>query len=305
MLSKKQVITLAVETTYNTSANPTASDAMLVEEVQFSYAETNMIERSPIKATLGKEQSIFGGTLGQVQFTAEIKGSGAAGTAPEIGQALRCVGMAETIVASTSVTYALASESLESCTIDFYQDGKQRRLTGCVGTCSLAGEVGQIGKITFTFTGHVAEENDVAMITPTYDATVPPALIAGAFDVSGFAASISSLSLDLNNAIVFPKDLSSNDGFGQLRITDRDVAGSFDPEQVLIATNDFVQHWKDGTRRSITTGVIGSTAGNRYQLTIPNAYYREMADGERDGILTHEIGFGAWGDDNALSLQFT
>ncbi|MCK7495178.1 MAG: hypothetical protein MZW92_31855 [Comamonadaceae bacterium] len=44
----------------------------------------------------------------QLTFDVEIKGSGAAGTAPELGVLLKGCGFGETVVAVTSVTYAPA-----------------------------------------------------------------------------------------------------------------------------------------------------------------------------------------------------
>lgn len=305
MLTKREIIAIAIESTYNTPVVPAASDALLVEDVGFNYEGARMVERAPIKPTLGKEKSIFAGTLGQVTFTAEIKGSGTAGTAPEIGKALRCCGMGETIVASTSVTYEPVSEAIESCTIYYYQDGKLRRLSGCRGTWELSGNVGEIPKISFTFTGHIDGEVDAALISPTYDATVPAPFLNAGFDVGGFAAEISTFSLSIGNEISTPPSASSPDGFGEIRIGDRDVAGGFDPEMELNSVQNYVQDWKDGTSKVITTGVIGSTAGNRYQVTINEGYYREVSDGDRDNIRTNEIGFGCDGDDNSFEIAFT
>ena len=305
MLTKRELIALKIESTYNTDSAPTAIDAMLVENVSPSYEGARLVERNPIKPTLGKEQSIHAGNLIQLTFDAEMKGSGVAGTAPEIGQALRACGFGETIVASTSVTYEPVSESIESCTIYYYQDGKLQVITGARGTVELNMTVGDKPMASFTFTGHDAGDSDAALISGTYDNTVPPPVINGSFDVGGFAAVISALSFNLGNEVVTPPDFNSPDGYSEVFISDRDMSGSFDPEYTLKATQDWIADWKNGVNKLITTGVIGSAAGNRIQLDILQAYYRELGQGDRDSIRTLDIGFGAVGDDNAMNLIFT
>ncbi|WP_205859290.1 hypothetical protein, partial [Pleionea sediminis] len=121
----------------------------------------------------------------------------------------------------------------------------------------------------------------------------------------GFPAVISALSINLNNSIVMPPDLSAPDGFGEIRIADRDVKGSFDPEMVLASQHDFISDWKSGNKREIFTGAIGTTPGNIYEMHLPETYYQELADGDRDGIRTLDIGFGTDANDNELSLLFT
>jgi hypothetical protein len=88
-------------------------------------------------------------------------------------------------------------------------------------------------------------------------------------------------------------------------IVDRDVVGSFDPEATLAAIKDFDAEWKANTSGPLTTGPIGATDGNILQLDCPTVAYRELGPGDRDGIRTKEIGFGAHGDDAAFTLAFT
>ena len=90
-------------------------------------------------------------------------------------------------------------------------------------------------------------------------------------------------------------------------ITGRDGGGSLNPEHVLIATHDFVDKFRKGTAMALTTGFIGGTAGNIMQLTMPAISYREAAPGDRDGVRTLELTYGAAessGDDD-FSLIFT
>ena len=304
-LIKRELVLVEIESTYGTDPTPVGTDAVLVENVSWSHAGARMAERNPIKSTLGKEQSIYAGTLMEMSFDIEIKGSGTAGTAPEIGKLLRACGMGETIVASTSVTYAPISTAMESITVYFYEDGSRYILTGGRGTVSFAMATGEVGKASVTITGHIASPTDVALATPSYNSTVPSAMISVPFSAGGYSAVINSLSLDIGNEIATPGDISAADGYSEIIITDRDPSGSFDPEQTLIATADFIGDWKAGTSLNITTGAIGATGGNIYTLTAPTSFYREVSPSDRDGLRTMDITFGCAGDDAAFSLAFT
>lgn len=316
MLKKREVILAKIESAYGVDATPAAAtDAVFVEDPSWSHTGARMVERPGIRASLGQLQQVFAGTLMQVSFSCELKGPGAAYSAtvrPEIDPLLRACAMAAAVVTTLgaeTVTYTPLSTtgSIESCTIYFYRDGKRFILTGCRGTAEFSLDTGAIGKVKFTFTGHVAAEADVAVPTPTYDTTVPPPVKGGAFAIGAYSAIVKSLMVNLNNTIATPPNLSASDGYGEVRVTQRDVAGSFDPEDVLVATYPFVANWKAGTTAAIATGTIAGAQYNQYSFALPAVYYRELAPGDRDGVLTLAATFGAAesaGDDE-VSLLFS
>jgi len=293
MLVKKSVLLVKPEVTYNVDPVPdAANDAVKVENLSFGPASQKMVEQANVKNTLGKEKSLFGTYLMQVSFDVLVKGSGTAGTAPEYGPLLRACGLSETIVALTSVTYAPASEDLESAAIYIYDDGKLYKLTGCTGNVAFAGEAGGAGKFTFTITGHAASRSDAALVSPTLDATEAPIIKSAGFTIDTYAAVISALNFDMGNQVIMPPDINASDGFGVIQITDRDINGTIDPEDVLIATNDFIADWEAGTEMALSTGVIGGTAGNQFQISMPAVSYRDASLGDRDGIRTMSLPFG-------------
>jgi hypothetical protein len=306
MLVKREVIAVKIESVYNTDPTPDATNAILVETIDPSYEGVRMLPRAPLKSSLGKEQSIHAGNLIKIGFSVEVKGSGTAGTAPEIGVALRGCGLDETIVASTSVTYEPVSDSLESVTVYYYHDGKLQKATGCRGNIEFSFSVDDKVMATFEFTGHDAGDSDVTLLVGTYDSTVPPPFVDVAFATGSYSAVISALNLNLGNEVATPPDANASDGYSEIIIVDRDVTGSFDPEHTLKATEDWIADWKNGTSKNIVTGSIGSTAGNIFALTIPTAYYNDAPGfADRDGLRTLEIPFGAVGDDAAFDLAFT
>lgn len=308
MLKTRAVLLAKVESTYNTDATPVAgTDAVLVEGLGFSWEGARMAERNPVRASLGKVKPVFAGTLGQIKFDVEIKGSGAAGTAPELGPLLKGCGFSETIVALTSVTYKHASGGGSSLTIYFYEDGLLYKMTGARGQPSASLKTGEIGKLSFTFVGHVTGPIDTALPTATYNSAVPPPVIAAAFSMDSYSAVVSKVDFDWGLAIAKPDNISATDGYGEIRITGRNVTGSVDPEATLVAAYDWITKWKSSASYALATGVIGATAGNKYAVNMPAVVYTEVGDGDRDGILTREIKFQAvesTGDDE-ISLAFT
>jgi len=125
--------------------------------------------------------------------------------------------------------------------------------------------------------------------------------------MGGFAAVINALTWDQSNTLAMPPDISATDGFAEIQITQRDPNGSYDPESELLAVDDPHQDLIDGTVLALTTGVIGGTLGNRYQIDMPGVSYRDLSPGDRDGIRTYDVPFGmaeSTGDDE-VTIVFT
>lgn len=382
LLKSREVILAKVETNYGIDPGlSAANDAVLVENPAWSYEGARMYERNPMHATLAPFKPIFAGSLMSITFDVEIKGSGSAGVAPEVGVLLLGCGCSETVVGGTSVTYKQVSSGHQSLTIHYYSDGVWHAITGARGTFSLAMNNGEVGKLSFTFTGHTkmrgtvvsatsttvvlpstfsatnnaydgrtisiisglgagqsktisnyvgstktctvttwttnpdstsvfAIDNgpaDIALPSGTYDSTVPAPLIGLGFSVGSFAAVVTKLAVDAGITVAQPGDISSPDGFGEIKITARKTTGSIDPEMTLVATKDFIGQWKAGTSLALDSGVVGVTAGNRYRVQGPALVYTGAAKGDRDGVSTLEMPcmFAEVSGDDELTLAFT
>lgn len=384
LLKKRQVVLFGIETTPGQDPDLTAAaNAIKVEEPSWANEDASMIERPATKNLMSPEQQIFGGSLMTVTFSTEVKGSGTAGTPPEIDPLLRCCGLGVTNVPATSDTYAPVSTGREYGTLYYYEDGMLRKLHGCQADFTMSMEAGGKIMMEWTISGHqmsygatqsatgttiVIDANasgqddtynsqniqiisgagagddltaitdyaggtntvtvdswpngtpdntsvyvihggpiDVAVVSPTYDSAVPVGLKGVPLTIGAYSAAVANLELALNNEIAKPKNIVSPDGFGQLEITGRDPSGSFDPLVTLRATKDWENEWRSGQQQAIDTGLIGNTAGNRFRLQVPKAYYREIGGADREGIATYEIGYGSTytsGDDE-FSIAFT
>jgi len=310
MLDRRAVILVKDESVYNTDSAPVAgTDAIMSEDFTWSFSNSRMHQRKPVRATLAAMKPIYAGTLITVSGKTEIKGSGAAGTAPEIAPLMRASGWGETIVASTSVTYKPTSTqaNIKSSTMYFYDDGLLLKITGARGKTNVDLSVGSVGYLMWEFTGHFVSVTDVALPSATYDSSVPAALLNVPFAADTYAAVIAKLAFDLGVEVSMPESMAATDGYGEITIVGRNVTGSFDPARVLKATYDFIGKWQTGAAMALDTGLIGGTAGNRYQLTMPAFAYTEVGRGNRNNVGTYEMKFAAAesaGDDE-VSLAFT
>ncbi len=287
--------------------NP-ATDAILVSNPSFSYVDVRMLSRPVKKSTLGQLPQVYAGALVQLTFDVELKGSGTAGTPPELAHFLVACGMAEAIAPGVSVTYSMATEGQQYITLHYWQDGKKKVIEHAVGTASFNLAAGQFGIVSFTFKGHEGTEVDeVYPAAASYDATVPVPYKNAAFSIGGYAASVSAITFDLGGTLSVPSSVSSADGYGDVHIPERDIVGSLDPLDVLLATHDFVADWKAGTKMALDTGLVGSTAGNRYRVTMPAVCFRSVTQADREALRALDIAFGMHetsGDDQ-LSIVFT
>lgn len=306
MLIERAQIAAKTEDVEGTAETPAAGDALLVFNPKFDPV-IEQHKRNPVRSTLSHLASVSGKRMATLEFDVELKGSGTAGTAPEYGDLLKACGFSETIVESTSVTYAPASSSIPSITISLYEDGLLKKLWGARGTVDLMLEDGKPGMFHFSFTGADFSITDAALLSgASYQSAVPQPFMNASFQVSSYSAIIEKLALDINNKLALRPSVNASSGHLSAAITDRDPKGSIDPEMVLVATEDFFGDWRSGTTAAMTA-TIGATAGNIATITAPALRYTKLSDAERDGIRTLGLDFDlcmSSGDDE-LSIALT
>lgn len=298
-LIKRELVQAEIESTYGTDPTPAATDSVLVRNITHGADRLRMVRRGAIRTSLGELQQIYGGMLQAISFECEVKGSGAAGTAPEIAPLLRACGLLETVNAGVSVVYAPRSSSIESCTIHYYEAGAgantqvRHILNGCRGNLELVYTAGDILLARFTMLGkRAANPTDQTLPTPTYDSTVPVAIrgmstTIGA--VSGLV--IQNYTLNLNNEVAVTDDVNDAEGFGQIFIGGRDPTIELNRHNELVAT---IAPWADltaGTARAFATGNLGPV-GNRVTLAAGQMHYRGLTKGDDNGVRTVASTFG-------------
>jgi len=243
-----------------------------------------VVERELVRPYLGNFEQLLGNQHVEVTFEVELAGSGTAGTAPKWGPIFRSCGMGETIVASTSVTYAPVSSGFESCTLYFDNDGIRHKVTGCRGTFSMSCEVNAIPTLSFTMMGIYNAPTDTSLPTATYTNQATPVLFrqgnTSSFSIFGYSGILQALSLDIANENIYRELIG---GTKEVLLTDRKPAGEVTVEAVSLATHDFFSD-ATGTSTGSLSFTHGTVAGNIVAFSSPQTDLGSPAYADQDGI---------------------
>jgi hypothetical protein len=285
LLTRKRLILLETESTYGTDPTPTGVDAVLVRDLNITPLQSDVVSRDLVRPYLGASEQLLANTRVECTFSVELAGSGTAGTAPRYGKALLACGMSETIVATTSVTYAPVSASFGSCTIYYNIDGVLHKVTGARGTFTINGAVGEIPTIDFTFTGIYNTPTDTALPAVTYGDQATPVVFKNGnttgFELLSYAGCLQSVSFDVGNTLVYRELVGCTK---QVLLTDRASTGSVTLEAVTMATkNYFTAALTDGTLGNLLFQ-HGQTAGNIIDFVSTRVDIGDVSYSDQDGI---------------------
>lgn len=293
LLTRKRLILAKAETTYGTDSTPAGADAVLVRNLEITPVESDIVSRDLVRPYLGNSPQLLAQTRVGITFQVELAGSGAAGTAPRFGALLKACGMSETIVATTSVTYAPVSTSFSSATIYFNNDGVLHKATGCRGTFSMNCEVGQIPTIDFTMTGIYNAPTDTAAPTVTYSNQASPVIFkagnTSGFSLLGYSGCLMSTTFDMANEIVYRELVGCSK---QVLLTNRAPSGTAVIEAPTIAAKDFFAIAQNDTTGSLTF-THGTAAGNTVQFTAGQVDITQPTYSDSDGIQMLNLPFVA------------
>lgn len=285
LLTRKRLILLESEATYGTDPTPTGVDAILVRDLSITPLQSDTVGRDLVRPYLGASEQLLANTRVQCTFSVELAGSGTAGTAPRYGKALLACGLSETIVATTSVTYAPVSSSFGSATIYYNIDGVLHKVTGARGTFTINGTVGQIPTIDFTFTGIYNTPTDTALPSVTYGDQATPVIFKNGnttgFELLSYAGCLQSVSFDIGNSLVYRELVGCTK---QVLLTDRAATGSVTLEAVTMATkNYFTAALTDASLGNLLFQ-HGQTAGNIIDFASTRIDIGDVSYGDQDGI---------------------
>jgi len=130
------------------------------------------------------------------------------------------------------------------------------------------------------------------MLTGTSEPSrVPPQLFSALFGLSDntdFTPVFNSFSLSSGNDVQLRRDANSSTGILSAKIVSRAGSGEWDPEDVLVATEDY-EGKLVGNTTFATSCEVGSTAGNSFVLHAPKAQYADLGKGERSGNVVNNI----------------
>ena len=308
LLSRKRLILVKTESTYGTDSSPVGTDALLVRNLDITPLSGDIVSRDLIRPYMGNYDQLIAQNSVAINFEVELAGSGTAGTAPKYDAILKACGLAATIVASTSVTYAPVSASFSSATIYFNVDGVLHKLTGCRGSMTMSCAVGAIPTLAFNLTGVYNAPTDTAQPSVTYSAQATPLVFregnTSSFSFFSYSGVLQSVDFNLANDLVYRELVG---GTKETLITDRKPAGTVMIEAPTIATKDFF-----ATALASSTGNLtflhGTTAGNRVTFTASQVDVLNPTYQDQDSIMMLSVPYVAIpssaGNDE-FSLAFT
>jgi hypothetical protein len=279
-----------------------------VRNLEITPVEADVVSRDLIRPYLGNSPQLLANTRVSITFQVELAGSGTAGTAPRFGAILQACGLSETIVATTSVTYAPVSSAFSSATIYFNNDGIRHVLTGCRGTFTLTGEVGAIPTLDFTMIGIYNAPTDTALPSTTYSAQASPLIFkqgnTSAFSFFSYSGCLQSVSFDMANETVYRELVGCTK---EVLITNRAPSGAVMIEAPDLAAKDFFSIAQTETTGNLTF-LHGTTAGNRATFTAAQCDISNPTYGDQDGVQMLNIPYVAVPTtvgNNEVSIAFT
>lgn len=151
----RQLLLAKKEVTYGVDPTAATANTVLAENVQYKLLDTR-VTPDPAKPGVGPVASHVYGEHCEVSFEIPFAGSGVAGTAPKWGPLMKACGWAETVVAVTSVTYALMANPLIADSMNLvWRDGNRRlhMVSGFRGRVGMKLTAGQRPMLTFTGKG--------------------------------------------------------------------------------------------------------------------------------------------------------
>jgi len=286
LLKRNAALLAKIESTYGTDPTPSgAANAILVRSLDISPQETKTVARDVWRPYLGNSENLPGTVSAKATFEIELAGSGVPGTAPAWGPVLRACAFAETIIASTSVTYKPVSTAFESVTVYFNVDGVLHKITGSRGTVSFELAEGAIPVMKFEFTGVYNTVVDAALPTVTLTAFQKPLPVnrtnTPTFSLHGYSAVMEKLSINMANAVAFRSLIG---GIEQVVLTDRKPAGSISIEATTVAAKDWWTSIKAAATGTMNL-VHGLVAGNICTISAPAVQLHSPKYADKDGIV--------------------
>lgn len=290
LMTRKKLGLFKAESTYNTNPTPAvATDALLMRKFDITPLQAETASRDVIRPTFGASDSIVTAKQAALSLEMELVGTPSAGVAfAPLSALMLAAGMAQTIVASTSVTYNPVSSGIGSLTSLFNLDGVQHAITGARSNFKLSVKQSDIPTLGFDLTGNFNTPTSVTQGTPTFTQRIPVSASEGNTTLSLFGVStfkLVSFDMDLGNQIETIRYANAAD---EVTITDRKTTGKL----VLEAINPTVRNFFND-QVNVTTGALtlthGATAGNKVEVAAPRVSITGVNYGDMKGVATVEL----------------
>ncbi len=290
--SKEQLLLVKLEVTEGTDPTPAkTADAVLCADLVPGY-NFERIQRLALSQSISAVKELIGRETLDLTITCEAKGSGTAGTAPEIAALLQACGMTQTISAGVSAAYAPTAPTgtWKTVTIYVYRGGRLWKAHACRGNVRFNAEAGAFGSFVFTMSGKFGGISDATVpASPTYQSTIPVTVESGGFSFGSFnTAVVRSFGMDSGNSLSPRPDINSAQGLKGFAVGSRDPNYNVRIEAELEATHAFWDNLRSRTEEALDL-TIGTDAGNIITFAAPKAASRNITVADDAGIDMYDI----------------
>lgn len=179
------------------------------------------------------------------------------------------------------------------------KDGVRESLSGCRGTVSISGNIGEPILFAFNFSGVKNAVTDAGSITGvTYTDRTPPVLL-GATMTAGDSGDLtlsaqrsfcaSAFSFDMANDIQYRRCMTAATGIDGIYINGRAPAGTIDPEQS--PESDFAWMAAYFATGNVRMDITAGTGADKFRMKAHNMAVTGVGQGDRNGVIIRDIGF--------------
>lgn len=207
----------------------------------------------------------------------------------------------DSVVVEKFSTYYTTNSAHPTLSISKYvEDTVRQYATGCrVSSMSMNNfSTGQLADLSFAFDGIDFNESLTApSYTPTYNSSLPGAVLNAYVYVDGTAVAVNDVSWSVENTIAFKTSTQSSSGRVSSRVSERKVSGSFSPYKQSDSIANYTK-FVNNTEFSIFgyVGVPTSTSGEFEDVVafyLPKCVISEYKESDKDGMLQESLSFTA------------
>lgn len=197
-------------------------------------------------------------------------------------------------------------------TIEVYADGKRVRAEGCAGNVEFLCNHGDTLLARYTMRGAFVSYTETTLSSPNEDHHRAPTFLgrdvrlrnaAGSElygkDGATVNGSINQMSFGPGNSVLLRENSFDPSGFSFAVITDRQGTGRINPDEIDVATFDFIDKLVNGevVRMRANIGTNAGADGNTFDFRVPGIVFDALGDGDRDGVHAWDGSFRLTGGD--------
>jgi hypothetical protein len=262
-----------LETTSGTDPIPTAAaNGVLSQNFQITI-QGDKLERVVDRAFFAANPYVLINRRVEIEFDFDPLGASGVGTTAPISPIMQACGHSETLVASTSSTFAPVSTALKSATMYFYWFDNLVNVNECRGSVSFDSTINQWDKAHAKFTGlfaiPTASSNITPVLTTWRDGAVPAVTQATMLlTINSITVNAKMFTLDENGVI----QIEEGSEFRDILLTNRAPGGTVRFYMPGASTFDLFSIASAHTRVPVACTIDGGASLKRV-TTIPNAQF--------------------------------